>query len=307
MKKILKVIGIFIASVLLVIVLGISGFNMINHSEYKEIKEKYADILDEKLDLGIIHEKEEIEMAYRNFDIKLKDNVGVIKNKLDSLSFDARTFVKTNDIKTTISLPKRINLLNTAIVVDDIKTINEYDNYKPEKTNDNVKKEVKEIDKKASEAYDLIMNEVSSIFTINSKELVKFVEGIDFDKPLSNKQKSILKKLNKVVFSDKFLGDIEEKKEEIKKIVDNIKKEIKDFKKQEEEDEAIEKNGAYDFDSCMQIPTSNYYWDDTGQTTSCQPYESTETYPNPDYDSDYYIDLNETEDGLQQPEVEQSV
>ncbi len=239
MKKIKenkKIIIIVISAIVLVIGLVIGGINIANAKEYKEIKSQYQEILGENVDLGLIHRKEEIEQAVMNFDKKVEEYQKEVDSKVKSLSFDAKAFISTNKIDIPTALSKQIELLNTAGLVDNVKAINNYDNYKPAKSNDAIKKEIKDIDTKASAAYDLVVKEISTTFKVTKDDVIKYVKDLDFKKALTDAQMKSLKTINTVDFSDEFIKQISDAKDEIKKIVDNIKKEVKTIQDKEKKD-----------------------------------------------------------------------
>ncbi len=250
MKKIKankKIIIIVISAILLIIGLVIGGINIANSKEYKEIKSQYQEVLGENVDLGLIHRKEEIEQAVINFDKKVEEYQKEVDSKVKSLSFDAKAFISTNKIDIPTALSKQIELLNTAGLVDNVKAINNYDNYKPAKSNDAIKKEIKDIDTKASAAYDLVVKEISTTFKVTKDDVIKYVKDLDFKKALTDAQMKSLKTINTVDFSDEFIKQISDAKDEIKKIVDNIKKEVKTIQDKEKKDADAAKaqaNGA---------------------------------------------------------------
>ncbi len=225
-----KIIIIFISAIILVIGLVVGGINIANAKEYKEVKTQYKEVLGESIDLGLIHRKEEIDQAIVDFDAKVEKYQNKIDSKVKSLSFDVKEFIKTNEIKVPIGLKEQIKLLDTLAIVDNVKIINNYDNYKPKKTNDAIKKEVKDIDTKASASYDLVVKEISTKLTVSKDDVIKFIKDLDFKKTLNDAQKKSLKTINTIDFSDEFIKQISDAKAEIKKIVDNIKKEEKVLK-----------------------------------------------------------------------------
>lgn len=225
-----KIIIIFISAIILVIGLVVGGINIANAKEYKEVKTQYKEVLGESIDLGLIHRKEEIDQAMVDFDTKVEKYQNKIDSKLKSLSFDVKEFIKTNEIKVPIGLKEQIKLLDTLAIVDNVKIINNYDNYKPKKTNDAIKKEVKDIDTKASASYDLVVKEMSTKLTVSKDDVIKFIKDLDLKKTLNDAQKKSLKTINTIDFSDEFIKQISDAKAEIKKIVDNIKKEEKVLK-----------------------------------------------------------------------------
>ncbi len=232
-KKIIIIGGL---TILGVIGLVIGGINIVNSKDYKEIKNQYQEVLGESIHLGLIHRKEEIEQAIVDFDTKVEEYQKEIDNKVKSLSFDAKAFISTNKLDVPTALSKQIELLNTVGLLDNVKAINTYDNYKPAKSNDAIKKEIKDIDTKASAAYDLIVEEISTKFKVTKDDVTKFLKGLDFKKALTEAQMKSLRTLATVDFSDEFIKQISDAKVEIKKIVDNIKKEVKTIQDKEKKD-----------------------------------------------------------------------
>ncbi len=188
-----KIIIIFISAIILVIGLVVEGINIANAKEYKEVKTQYKEVLGEVIDLGLIHRKEEIDQAIVDFDTKVEKYQSKIDSKVKSLSFDVKEFIKTNEIKVPIRLKEQIKLLDTLAIVDNVKIINNYDNYKPKKTNDAIRKEVKDIDTKALASYDLVVKEISTKLTVSKDDVIKFIKDLDFKKTLNDAQKKIFK------------------------------------------------------------------------------------------------------------------
>ncbi len=236
MKKYAAPAGFIIGGSILVIGLVIGGINIANSKDYKEIKSQYQEVLGENINLGLIHRKEEIEQAVISFDKKVEEYQKEVDSKVKSLSFDAKAFISTNKLDIPTALSKQIELLNTAGLVDNVKAINNYDNYKPAKSNDAIKKELKDIDSKASAAYDLVVKEISTKFAVTKDDVIKFVKDLDFKKALTDAQTKSLKTINAIDFSDEFIKQISDAKDEIKKIVDNIKKEVKTIQDKEKKD-----------------------------------------------------------------------
>ncbi len=243
MKKIKgnkKIIIIVLTTIVLILTTAliflIGVINISNLKEYKDIKNHYQEVLGEDLNLGLIHRKEEIEQAKVDFDTKLEEYQKEIDSKVKSLSFDTKDFVETNKIEVPYALSKQVKLLNTAGLVDNIKAINTYDNYKPEKNNDAIKKEVKDIDTKSAEAYDLVVKQISTTITVTKEDVTKFLKDLDFKKALTDAQMKSLKTISTIDFSDEFIKQISDAKDVIKKIVDNIKKEVKTIQDKEKKD-----------------------------------------------------------------------
>ncbi len=225
---------LFILMTILVFIIGI--INISNFKEYKEVKNQYQEVLGESLDLGLIHRKEEIDQAVIDFDKKVEEYQKEIDSKAKSLSFDTKEFIKINELEVPNDLSSQIKILNTALVVDDVKAINTYDNYKPKKSNDAIKKEVKDIDTKSAEAYDLVINKITGVIKTTTEELTKFIKSLDFKKKLKEEEKKSFNNLYQIDFEDSFIKDLNTTKKDIEKIIDNIKKEVKTIQEKENKD-----------------------------------------------------------------------